>query len=256
MISSFAVQVNHLTHTYLTKQTEKEAVKSVSFHVSRGEFISIVGPSGCGKSTILSLIAGIFPYTDGEIVLFGEKVKGPSKRIGYMLQKDGLFDWRTVEENIRFGLEVQHQANREHIAFSYQLLKQVGLEHVAKFYPSQLSGGMRQRVALVRTLTMKPDILLLDEPFSALDIQHKLHLEELLISLLSQQEKTAILVTHDLEEAIAMSDRILVMGGNPGEVQQTFLVPEELRSLSPMKARGHPSFRPLFEALWQEVEKS
>lgn len=171
-----------------------------------------------------------------------------------MLQKDGLLEWRTVDANIRLGLEIQHIANAENIAYARKLLNRVGLSDSLNKYPTQLSGGMRQRVALVRTLATRPDILLLDEPFSALDIQHKLYLEELLVQLLADGQKTAILVTHDLEEAIAIGDRILVMGGKPGQIRREFIVPSELRQLSPIKARGHPAFRPLFEQLWNEVE--
>ncbi|SFJ42544.1 ABC transporter ATP-binding protein [Thermoflavimicrobium dichotomicum] len=255
MISPYAIEVKQLTHSYFTKKAEMIAIRSITFSVLPGEFLVIVGPSGCGKSTILSLIAGIFPYTSGEILLFGQEVRGPSDKIGYMLQKDGLLDWRTVEGNIHLGLEIQRKNTSADLSYAKDLLRQVGLAQTLKYYPSQLSGGMRQRVALVRTLATKPEILLLDEPFSALDIQHKLHLEELLVRLLTQQKKTAILVTHDLEEAIALGDRIMVMGGQPGEIRQIFDVPETLRNLSPMKTRGHPDFRPLFEKLWREVER-
>lgn len=252
--SPYAIEIQNLTHTYFTKKTEMTAIRSVSFTVSSGEFIVIVGPSGCGKSTILSLIAGLFPFTEGEILLFGVPVRQPSSQVGYMLQKDGLLEWRTVDANIRLGLEIQHIANAENIAYARKLLNRVGLSDSLNKYPTQLSGGMRQRVALVRTLATRPDILLLDEPFSALDIQHKLYLEELLVQLLADGQKTAILVTHDLEEAIAIGDRILVMGGKPGQIRREFIVPSELRQLSPIKARGHPAFRPLFEQLWNEVE--
>lgn len=250
-----AIQVINLTHTYATKTEEIIAIRSVTFDVAPGEFLVLVGSSGCGKSTLLSLIAGIFPSTHGKILLFGQELRGPSNRTAYMLQKDGLLDWRTVEQNMIFGLEIQHQATEEKIAHARYLLGQMGLSHVRHHFPSQLSGGMRQRVALVRTLALQPDILLLDEPFSALDIQNKLHLEEMLAQVLSEQKKTALLVTHDLEEAIAMGDRIIVMGGQPGEIRRTFDVPDEIRALSPMKARGHTAFRPLFEELWREVEK-
>jgi NitT/TauT family transport system ATP-binding protein len=252
--SLYAIEIQNLTHTYFTKKAEMTAIRSVSFSVNPGEFIVIVGPSGCGKSTILSLIAGLFPFTEGEILLFGAPVRQPSSQVGYMLQKDGLLEWRTVDANIRLGLEIQHIANAENIAYARKLLNRVGLSDSLNKYPTQLSGGMRQRVALVRTLATRPDILLLDEPFSALDIQHKLYLEELLVQLLADGQKTAILVTHDLEEAIAIGDRILVMGGKPGQIRREFIVPSELRQLSPIKARGHPAFRPLFEQLWNEVE--
>lgn len=255
MTSPYAIQVINLTHTYISKKEEIIALNSVSFDVSPGEFVALVGSSGCGKSTLLSLIAGIFPSTHGKILLYGQEVKGPSSLTGYMLQKDGLLEWRTVEQNLTFGLEIQRKATSEKIAHARYLLGQMGLSHVLHHFPSQLSGGMRQRVALVRTLAVQPEILLLDEPFSALDIQNKLHLEELLIQVLREHKKTAVLVTHDLEEAIAMADRIIVLGGQPGQIRRTLDVPDEIRALSPMKARGHALFRPLFEELWREVEK-
>jgi NitT/TauT family transport system ATP-binding protein len=254
MNSPPAVQIDNLTHAYFTKKEEVTAIRSVSFEVAQGEFVVLVGPSGCGKSTILSLVAGIFPATSGTIRLFGQKVEGPSFRTSYMLQKDGLLEWRTVEQNMLFGLQIQRQATQEKIARARELLEKMGLNHVSHHYPSQLSGGMRQRVALVRTLAVEPDILLLDEPFSALDIQNKILLEELLTRTLKEQNKTALLVTHDLEEAIAVGDRILVMGGQPGEIRHRIDVPDELRRLSPLKARSHPAFRAIFEELWREVE--
>ncbi|MBH8606812.1 ABC transporter ATP-binding protein [Thermoactinomyces sp. CICC 10521] len=255
MNSPPAVQIENLTHAYFTKKEEVTAIRSVSFSVDEGEFVALVGPSGCGKSTILSLIAGIFPATKGIIRLFGKKIDGPSFRTSYMLQKDGLLEWRTVEQNMLFGLQIQGQATPDKIAKARDLLKKMGLKHVSHHYPSQLSGGMRQRVALVRTLAVEPDILLLDEPFSALDIQNKILLEDLLARALKEENKTALLVTHDLEEAIAVGDRILVMGGQPGEIRHQIHVPEELRSLPPLKARSHPAFRVIFEELWREVEK-
>jgi NitT/TauT family transport system ATP-binding protein len=172
-----------------------------------------------------------------------------------MLQKDGLLDWRTVEQNILFGLEIRKAATEEAKEHARSLLAAVGLSHARELYPSQLSGGMRQRVALVRTLAVRPDILLLDEPFSALDIQNKIHLEELLLRFLHEQDKTALLVTHDLEEAIAVGDRIIVLGGQPGRIRRTIDVPDEIRHLSPLESRAHPLFRELFAELWREVEK-
>jgi NitT/TauT family transport system ATP-binding protein len=256
MNSPFAIEIKNLTHTYFTKKEEVTAIRSVSFQVKQGEFLVLVGPSGCGKSTILSLIAGIFPCTQGEILLLGQKLKGPSLHTSYMLQKDGLLEWRTVEQNMIYGLEIRRMNSSENLTHAHRLLNQMGLGHVIHHYPSQLSGGMRQRVALVRTLAVRPEILLLDEPFSALDIQNKIALEELLTHVLAEQKKTAVLVTHDLEEAIAVGDRILVIGGQPGEIRRTIAVPEEIRALSPLKARSHPTFRNLFEILWREVEQT
>ncbi|OYD08283.1 ABC transporter ATP-binding protein [Paludifilum halophilum] len=255
MQTTFAIEVDRVSKTYLSKRDQVEALNPVSFRVQSGEFVSLVGSSGCGKSTVLSLIAGLIPATSGEIRLWGERVTRPPRGIGYMLQQDCLLDWRTVKKNILLGLEFQGLKNRKTIAHARFLLRELGLAHTSEQYPSQLSGGMRQRVALVRTLALQPDILLLDEPFSALDYQNKLHLEELLINVLKKRRMTALLVTHDLEEALACSDRILIMGGQPGDIRRSLEVPEELRKAKPLHARGLPSFRPLFNEIWKEIEK-
>lgn len=250
------IQVEELMHTYFTREKEITALKSITFEVKKGEFVVIVGPSGCGKSTILSCIAGLIRPTSGSIRIHDVPIQGPSREIGYMLQKDGLLEWRTVEENLLLGLEIRHEKTDSNKMLAYSLLEQMGLIHNATDYPSQLSGGMRQRVALARTLAINPEILLLDEPFSALDIQNKIHLEELLLRFLHTQEKSAILVTHDLEEAIAVGDTILVMEGKPGRIKRKISIPPEIRKASPFEARNHPKFRSLFKMLWKEVEAS
>ncbi|QKI81784.1 ABC transporter ATP-binding protein [Kroppenstedtia eburnea] len=248
------IEALHVTKAYLNREDEIQALEPVSFKIRPGEFVSLVGSSGCGKSTVLSLVAGLIQPTEGEVRIAGEKVESPNRRVSYMLQRDCLLDWRTVEENIALGLEFRGMDDKKTRKQAHFLLEELGLEHTAKQFPSQLSGGMRQRVALVRTLAVQPEILLLDEPFSAVDYQNKLHLEELLIRALETRSMTVLLVTHDLEEALAMSDRILVMGGRPGKIRRTLKVPEELRSASPLEARGASSFRPLFEVLWKEME--
>ncbi|MBA4548677.1 ABC transporter ATP-binding protein [Thermoactinomyces intermedius] len=251
-----AIQFQNVTHTFFSKEEEVTAIRDINFTVEQGETLVLVGPSGCGKSTILSLLAGIYKQTEGQILLFGKEGKThAAKYTGYMLQKDGLLEWRTVLKNMILGLEFRKQNTPERVEYALHLLKQMGLEHTAHQYPSQLSGGMRQRVALVRTLAVNPEILLLDEPFSALDIQNKIALEDLLKDVMKQHKKTSVLVTHDLEEALAVGDRILVMGGRPGTIQKTMAVPEEIRALSALKSRSHPVFRRLFEQLWQEVEQ-
>ncbi|KFZ41186.1 MULTISPECIES: ABC transporter ATP-binding protein [Thermoactinomyces] len=251
-----AIQFQNVTHTFFSKEEEVTAIRDINFTVEQGETLVLVGPSGCGKSTILSLLAGIYKQTSGQIRLFGKEGKThAAKYTGYMLQKDGLLEWRTVLKNMILGLEFRKQNTPERIEYALHLLKQMGLEHTSHQYPSQLSGGMRQRVALVRTLAVNPEILLLDEPFSALDIQNKIALEDLLMDVMKRHKKTAVLVTHDLEEALAVGDRILVMGGRPGTIQKTMVVPEEIRALSALKSRSHPVFRRLFEQLWQEVEQ-
>jgi ABC transporter. len=247
------LEVRNLSHVYLSKQTATLALENVSFSVHEGEFISLLGPSGCGKTTLLSIIAGLLKPSRGEI-----RMKGGSslneQQTGYMLQQDYLFPWKTIEENIILGLKISGRLDEEQKRRTLYLLKVMGLEGVEKLYPSQLSGGMRQRVALVRTLATNPELLLLDEPFSALDFQTKLTLENLVHQTLKQFQKTAILVTHDIGEAIAMSDRILLMTTRPGSIHREFSVPEELRRLPPFESRNHPMFNPLFQMIWKELE--
>ncbi|GAA5344866.1 NitT/TauT family transport system ATP-binding protein [Planifilum fimeticola] len=250
-----AIEIDHVTKTYLTKRDERQALGPITFNVTSGEMVAVVGPSGCGKSTLLSLIAGLMPVTSGEIRLFGEPVKGPSPRIGYMLQRDGLLEWRTVEENIALGLEIRGQKTRKNLEHARYLLKEMGLASVIQHYPSQLSGGMRQRVALVRTMAVQPDILLLDEPFSAVDYQNKLHLEKLLVSIRRQHKITTVLITHDLEEALALADRIIVLSRRPGQIRRMITLPEEVRKADPLDARSHPLFRNHFNELWKELEQ-
>ncbi|MFC4078414.1 ABC transporter ATP-binding protein [Salinithrix halophila] len=255
-MTACAIEANRATKTYLSRQDQVEALEPISFQINPGEFVSFIGSSGCGKSTVLSLVAGLIPPTSGEIFLFGRPVDGPSDRISYMLQQDCLLDWRTVEENITLGLEFRGLKNKKTAGHARYLLQELGLGHTLHQYPSQLSGGMRQRVALVRTLAVQPELLLLDEPFSALDYQNKLHLEELLVNVLKGQRMTVLLVTHDLEEALALSDRIYVMGGHPGHIRRTLEVPEEIRQATPLSARDRPSFRPLFNELWKEIDQT
>lgn len=250
-----AIEIDHVTKTYLTKRDERQALGPITLNVTSGEMVAVVGPSGCGKSTLLSLIAGLMPVTSGEIRLFGEPVKGPSPRIGYMLQRDGLLEWRTVEENIALGLEIRGQKNRKTLEHARYLLKEMGLASVIQHYPSQLSGGMRQRVALVRTMAVQPDILLLDEPFSAVDYQNKLHLEQLLVSIRRQHKITTVLITHDLEEALALANRIIVLSRRPGQIRRMITLPEEVRKADPLEARSHPLFRNHFNELWKELEQ-
>lgn len=249
-----AVRLSEVTHVYVASKEASLAVENISFSVTPGEFIGLVGPSGCGKTTILSMIAGLIAPTEGRVELFGEPVAGPNPKVGYMLQQDYLFPWRTIWENSLIGLELLRRRTRENEAYTLHLLEEMGLaEHRGKL-PSQLSGGMRQRVALVRTLTAEPEVLLLDEPFSALDYQTKLQLEDLVARTLRTHRKTALLVTHDLAEAIAMSDRVIVLDTKPGKVRREFRVPEPIRQAIPFEAREREGFNELFRAVWGELE--
>jgi len=199
------LEIKHLSKIYHTLNGETEAIHEFSLDVEEGEFISIVGPSGCGKSTLLSLISGLMKPSCGKLYLSGEEVTGTSSRTGYMFQKDDLFEWRTIYQNVMLGLEIQHRDTPENRSRLEGMLKKYGLGSFKTYYPRQLSGGMRQRVALIRTLATAPELLLLDEPFSALDYQTRLAVADEIYTILKQEQKTAILVTHDIADMIYCS---------------------------------------------------
>ncbi|MCA0758535.1 ABC transporter ATP-binding protein [Paenibacillus sp. N4] len=248
------LELQQLSHVYVNEKGASLAIEGIVLAVARGEFISLVGPSGCGKTTILSLLAGLFPPTKGQVLLGGRKVQAPSPKVGYMLQQDYLFPWRTIRDNAAVGLEISGRKNAETLKFVDELLEEVGLPGAGGRYPHELSGGMRQRVALARTLATEPEVLLLDEPFSALDLHIKLQLEDLVDETLKRLGKTAVLVTHDLAEAAAMSDRVIVLGRNPGRIRREVTVPDPIRRSAPMAARKNPRFQELFELLWAELD--
>jgi len=246
--------LDHVSHHYFSKDGYTKALHDISFSLKEGEFVSLLGPSGCGKSTILSIIAGIMKQTQGKVLLENKDIQESELAIGYMLQQDYLFPWKNIIDNVLLGPKIHNKPTVELKETAIQLLQEVGLKGVQDQYPTSLSGGMRQRVALVRTLIYDPKILLLDEPFSALDYQTKLKLEDLVGKLLKNYHKTAILVTHDIGEAIAMSDRILVMNANPGSIAKVFEVPIEIRQNPPLDARKHPKYQPLFDKIWEELD--
>ena len=237
------LKIKDVRHTYFTKTSATTALSDISLDIEEGEFISFLGPSGCGKTTLLSIIAGLVKPTEGVVTLEGKLIDTKKNDIGYMLQQDYLFPWKTIEENILLGLKISKQLDAKKKQQTLQLLTRMGLTGVEKQYPRQLSGGMRQRVALVRTLATEPKLLMLDEPFSALDFQTKLHLEDHVSQTLKSFHKTAILVTHDIGEAIAMSDRIFLFTARPGQIYKTFIIPEELRKLPPFQARNHERYQ-------------
>lgn len=233
--------------SYHSLNGETIALQNISFHVEEGEFLSIVGPSGCGKSTLLSMIAGLVSPEEGSIRTNG-------CRIGYMLQRDHLFEWRTVLKNILLGPEIGHCLTSEKKQLADRLLKQYGLYSFKDKYPSQLSGGMRQRAALIRTLVMEPDLLLLDEPFSALDYQTRLNVSDDIYRIIKKEHKTAILVTHDLSEAISLGERIVVLTTRPGTVKDIITVDLTLnKERTPLLSRGAPEFKTYFNLLWKEL---
>lgn len=251
------IQLRNVTHLYVTPTQVFTALKGINLHVEEGEFVCLVGPSGCGKTTLLSLIAGLDRPTAGQVLIDGEPLMGPTNKVGYMLQQDYLFNWRTIQDNIFLGLEIQKLRNKESEQYALHLLEEMGLADYRLAYPHQLSGGMRQRVALARTLACNPEILLLDEPFSALDYQTKLKLEDLVVEMLRRyQNKTALLVTHDLSEAVAMGDRLYILQRNPGQIRTEVHIPDHIRQPLPFQARNQEGFTELFQQVWMEMERA
>ncbi|WP_058486271.1 ABC transporter ATP-binding protein [Defluviitalea phaphyphila] len=248
------VELNSVTKSYHTPLGETKAIDNLTLSINKGEFISIIGPSGCGKSTILSLIAGLIKPSSGEILVFGEKVKGTSQRIGYMLQKDHLFEWRTILRNVYLGLEIQNKLTNENKSYAKHLLDTYGLGEFKNHFPSELSGGMRQRAALIRTLAVKPDILLLDEPFSALDYQTRLSVSDEIGSIIKKENKTAILVSHDIAEAISMADRVVVLTQRPAKIKSIHPINLSIENRTPLKSREAPEFREYFNTIWKELK--
>jgi NitT/TauT family transport system ATP-binding protein len=215
------------------------AVRDVDVRVADGEIVSLIGPSGCGKSTLLNMGSGLYLPTTGEVRVDGERVTGPNRHVAFMLQKDLLLPWRTILNNVEFGLEIRGVAAPERRATAHDLLRRCHLSGFEKHYPHQLSGGMRQRAALARTLAVDPHVLLMDEPFSALDAQTKMVLQQDLAQMLAETRKTALFITHDLVESIALSDRILVMSSRPGTIIEEIRVELPLRD-DPMRRRRLP----------------
>lgn len=246
--------LSEVDYSYHELSGETKALENISFSVDPGEFIAIVGPSGCGKSTLLSMIAGLIYPESGSISLNGAPIASARARIGYMLQKDHLFEWRTVLSNILLGLEIQHRMDETSKAKAMQMLKTYGLDSFAQSRPSQLSGGMRQRAALIRTLVLEPDLLLLDEPFSALDYQTRLSVADDIWKIIKHEKKTAILVTHDLSEAVSMADRILLLSARPGQlIDDLSITFENLTEDSPMNRRNAKEFKSYFNLIWKEL---
>lgn len=248
-----AVSVDQVSYSYHSALGETIALQDISFQVSPGEFVAIVGPSGCGKSTLLALICGLLTPDKGNISFYNGS--GISKtNIGYMLQKDNLFEWRTVYRNVVLGLEINHCLTEEKKKKIDRMLVNYGLKDFEQKRPSELSGGMRQRAALIRTLAMEPDLLLLDEPFSALDYQTRIEVSDDIGRIIRQENKTAILVTHDLAEAISMADRIIVLSNRPARVKKIMEVSLSVSNKSPLASRSAPEFQKYFNTLWKELK--
>ena len=237
------LQFQDVTYIYHTAHGELLAAQNLTFRVDEGEFVAIIGPSGCGKTTLLSLAAGLLKPSEGSVESRGS--------FGYMLQKDELFPWRTIEKNIFLPLEVKRRHSPAQKERALALARKYGLGDFLKSYPAQLSGGMRQRAALIRTLATDPDILLLDEPFSALDYQTRLNVCEDVAAIIRSEKKTALLITHDISEAISLADRVLVISARPARVAHAHAL--DFGDIPPLKRREHPAFSGWFETLWREL---
>jgi NitT/TauT family transport system ATP-binding protein len=246
------LSVRNVTKSFLSKDGEVRVLEDLSFTINESDFVSIIGPSGCGKTTIFNIIAGLLEPDSGTINFRGEEVESLRGRVGYMMQKDLLFPWRTVLGNVMLGLETRGMDLEKAQTRARLYLQEFGLSGFENAYPKMLSGGMRQRVALIRTLIMDPDILLLDEPFSALDYQTRLYLEGVLKEAVETYKKTVILVTHDIDEAVALSKRVVVLSGRPARVKKVHEI--DIGARSPVAARSDPRFSGYFHTLCAELD--
>lgn len=245
--------VQNVSLSYHTTAGETKALSHISFDLMSDEFLAIVGPSGCGKSTLLNLISGLLPAEEGSIFMNGIPPSARDPRIGYMLQKDHLLEWRTIYQNVCLGLEIRKEMNTEKRCYIDAMLQTYGLDKFKKAHPSQLSGGMRQRAALIRTLVLKPELLLLDEPFSALDYQTRLNVSDDIGSILKKEKKPAILVTHDISEAISMADRVVVLTSRPASVAKIIPIHLQIKDRTPLTSRSAPEFKSYFNLIWKEL---
>lgn len=245
------VRFENVSLTYHDKTGETIALDGLDFTVNRGELLGVVGPSGCGKTTVLSIISSIIKPSGGKVFVDGTPAEESIDKCGYMLQRDELFPWLTISQNVLLGAKIKKMKDRKE--YAYALLDKYGLGDFGNRYPSQLSGGMRQRVALIRTLTTAPEILLLDEPFGALDFQTRLHVVEDVHSIIKNEKKTAVFVTHDISEAISMCDRIVILTSRPAKVRKTLDL-SPIKELAPLERRESPLFQKYFEDIWKNLQ--
>lgn len=249
------LEMKDVSFSYHTLKGETPTLSHISFQLMPEEFLAIVGPSGSGKSTILNLISELLQPEHGEILMNGNPLAEHRAQIGYMFQKDHLLEWRTIYKNVLLGLEIQKDVSYKKLKFIEELLHSYGLDKFKNAYPSQLSGGMRQRAALIRTLALKPDLLLLDEPFSALDSQTRLTVSDDIGKILRKEKKPAILVTHDISEAISMADRIIIVTKRPATVQKEITIKLSIPERTPLLSRNAPEFRMYFNEIWKELNQ-
>ena len=247
------LELQNIAKIYQDDNGETFAFSDFSYSFKKGKFVSIIGPSGCGKSTLLSIIAGLDTQTSGIIFMDNSKLTNKAYNIGYMLQKDYLLDWRTIYKNVILGLEIRKMVNDETIRYVELLMKKYGLYDFKDKYPNQLSGGMRQRAALIRTLATNPDILLLDEAFSALDYQTRLAVTEDVYRIIKAENKITIMVTHDIPESISMSDEVIVLTRRPATIKNVYNIVFDIPNRTPLKCRENAQFTSYFDAIWKEL---
>lgn len=250
------INIKDICMTYHTLKEETHAINPISFTVNDGDFLSIIGPSGCGKSTILNIIAGLIQPSSGKIFIDNKEIDSSCSSIGYMFQKDHLFPWLTVYENVCMGLKIQKNLNDKNKSYINELLDKYELLEFKNHYPDQLSGGMRQRVALIRTLAINPKVLLLDEPFSALDYQTRLNISDEIYEIIKKEKKTVIMVTHDISEAVSMSDRVIALSKRPASIENDLVIKFDDVFNTPLKRREAPEFTKYFNTLWKELNKN
>lgn len=240
------VILKNISMDFYSMSNEIEVLNNINMTLQKGEILAIVGPSGCGKSTILNIVSGLLKPTSGEVIVNG--------KAGYMFQKDNLFEWRTIYQNITLGLEINHLKEKHYFQKIDELLKKYGLWDFKDSYPNELSGGMRQRVALIRTLVLNPNILLLDESFSALDYQTRLLVNDDVYSIIKEEKKSTIMVTHDISEAIAMADRIILLSKRPARIKKIYDINLTIDGKrTPLKSRESKEFKDYFQDLWKEL---
>ncbi len=249
------LKISNISMNYHSVKGETSALKNINFEVDSGEFISILGPSGCGKSTLLNIMSGLLEPSKGQVLYKGEEIKKNLDKIGYMFQKDHLFEWNTVWENVILGLKIKKQLTDESKCRVNELLDAYGLLRFKNHYPSELSGGMRQRVALIRTLALNPEILFLDEPFSALDYQSRLVVCDDVYRIIKTEKKTAIMVTHDIAEAISISEKVVVLSKRPSNVKVEVPIYFNKDDLTPFQKRKDIKFSDYFNRLWKELDQ-
>lgn len=240
------LSIKNLTKVYYNKKEKTEAIKDISFDLYEGEFVTIVGPSGCGKSTLLNILTNMDTLTTGKIEL------KDNLKLGYMLQSDSMLPWKKVIDNALLGLEIKKEKTEENISYVKNLFQKYGLEEFMNKFPFELSGGMRQRVALIRTLALKPDILILDEPFSKLDYQSRLKVSDDVFKIIKNEGKTALMVTHDLAEAISISDRVIVLSGRPCKIKNIYKIKRK-KNGAPIENRKDRNFAYYYDLIWKDL---